>query len=116
MGYLDWNFLLKLVMKAKVRGTMKRALWCLFFLIILVNVVAAFHAWKFTHFASGVSRRTGDEASLSFGEKARALLTGVSLPRPEIRRLPPVPYETVNLHSNKLIECWLIPTDDPNAK
>jgi pimeloyl-ACP methyl ester carboxylesterase len=103
-------------MKVNTRRTIKRGLWSLLFLIMLVNVVAAFHAWKFTHFAYGITQRTADEASLSFGEKAKALLTGVSLPRPEISRLPAVPYQTIKLHSNKLIECWLIPTDSPKAK
>lgn len=95
---------------------MKWGLRSLLFLIILVNLVAAFHAWKFTHFESGAARRTGDEASLSFGEKAKALLTGVSLPRPELRHLPDVPYQTIMLQSNKLLECWLIPVDSARAK
>jgi pimeloyl-ACP methyl ester carboxylesterase len=103
-------------MKVKIRRFMKRELWSLLFLIVLANIVAAFHAWKFTHFTEGAVRCTRDEASLSFGEKAKALLTGVSLPRPELRRLPDVPYQTIKLHSNKQIECWLIPTDSSKSK
>jgi alpha-beta hydrolase superfamily lysophospholipase len=80
-------------------------------LFVLANIMAAFHAWKFTHFSPGLAARTGDEASLSFGEKVEALLTGVSLPRPENRTWPDGAFETISLQSNKRIECWRMAAD-----
>ncbi len=75
--------------------------------------MAAFHAWKFTHFRPGAVQHTKDETQLSFGEKLSALFFGVSLPRPENRVKPTGRYQTIMLRSNKRIECWEIPADSP---
>ena len=80
-------------------------------LFVVANILAGFHAYKFTHFGPPSQARTGDEASLSFREKIVALTTGVSLPRPENRKTPEGPFKTINLQSNKRIECWWMPAD-----
>lgn len=98
----------------KKRRWLKRSLWTIFILFLLLNTVAAFHAWKFTHFDADAHTKPGDEKSLSFGEKLHALVFGVDLPRPVNDHTPSQSYETVVLQSNCRLECWHIKTK--NAK
>jgi len=94
----------------KIRSLLRKCLISFLALFVLANIIAAFHAYKFTHFDSDLKAGTKDELKLSIQEKMEALLFGVSLPRPE-NRLPDVPYETIILQSNKRIECWLMKAD-----
>ena len=82
-------------------------------IFVLLNIVAIFHSYKFTHFADG-GERTKDPKELTNAEKIKALLFGVSNPRPKNKVAPTNEYQTVVLKSNKNIECWNIPTE--NAK
>jgi uncharacterized protein len=75
-----------------------------------MNIVAAFHAYKFTHFSDTGVEKTKDASKLSTTRKLKALLTGVSNPRSKNKSLPGQPFRTIHLKSNKLIECWLIST------
>jgi len=77
-------------------------------LIILMNMIAGFHAYKFTHFAKTGIKKTVNPAKLSLGEKIEALIIGVDIARPANSFLPSQPYETIKLQSNKEIECWSI--------
>jgi alpha-beta hydrolase superfamily lysophospholipase len=76
-----------------------------------MNIVAAFHAYKFTHFANSNSDKTKNPGKLSFGQKIQTLIFGVSNPRPVNTSKPATDFETVKLKSNKEIECWSIKTD-----
>jgi uncharacterized protein len=86
----------------------KRILWIALILFILMNMVAFFHAYKFTHFSLTETSKTREPKKLSFTEKTKTILFGVSNPRPENKIIPDRPYETVKLKSNKKIECWYI--------
>jgi alpha-beta hydrolase superfamily lysophospholipase len=97
----------------KKRKTLKRILWTLAILFILMNVVAYFHAYKFTHFSNRSIAKT-KAADLSTGEKMKAAIFGVNNPRPRNTCLPAQPFELLVLQSNKKIECWHIKRD--NAK
>ncbi len=77
-----------------------------------MNIVAAFHAYRFTHF-SGVGERTGDPKELSFVDKFEALVFGIKHPHPTHRQLPSVPYETVRIDTGVSLEGWWI--DQPQA-
>jgi hypothetical protein len=72
-----------------------------------MNVVAYFHAYKFTHYTSQTIEKTRKPEQLTFGEKATTLLLGVSNPRP-VNSTKPTNYETIQLQSNKHIECWYL--------
>jgi pimeloyl-ACP methyl ester carboxylesterase len=98
----------------KKKRWLKRSLWSVFFLFALLNTIAAFHAWKFTHFDAGTHTKPREEKSLSFSEKLHALAFGVNLPRPVNDHVPTQPYETIVLQSNGRLECWYIKT--ANAK
>ena len=75
------------------------------FTFVLMNIVAIFHSYKFTHFSDTKSEKTLRPEHLSIGEKIKALFFGVNNPRP-INNIKPLNFETINLQSNKLIECW----------
>ncbi len=95
--------------------TAKRILWIALILFILMNIVAFFHAYKFTHFSLTETSKTRDPRKLSFSQKTNAILFGVNNPRPENKIIPDRPFETVKLKSNKIIECWLIKTKEPRG-
>ena len=80
-------------------------------IFIAMNVVAGFHAYKFTHFTVSSSERTNGSANLSTGEKIKALLFGVNNPRPSNNHSPSQTFEVITLQSNKSIECWSIKAD-----
>ncbi len=94
-----------------MKKLIKRSLWTLAILFILMNVVSAFHAYKFTRFSKTATVKTKVPAQLSFGKKLSALFFGVDNPRPVNKQVPAHPYQTIKLKSNKEIECWLITAD-----
>jgi uncharacterized protein len=94
----------------KRRKIFKRITWLIFSIFLLMNIVAFFHAYKFTHFSLTTEAKTQSQ-KLSFGGKLKALFFGINNPRPENKTNPKRPYETVVLQSNKKIECWYINTD-----
>ena len=81
-------------------------------IILTVNTIAVFQAYKFTHYDGSASSRTKVE-DVSWSHKLKAMVLGVDLPRPEDASFPTRPYETLYLHDekNRKIEAWLIRTD-----
>lgn len=95
----------------KRRRLIRKSLYALLTLVLVANVMAVFHAWKFTHFEKGAKKRVSDEMKLSFGEKVSAMLFGVALPRPENTTTPDAPYQTILLPGSPKTACWMIPAD-----
>jgi hypothetical protein len=83
-------------------------------MFVLMNIVAIFHSYKFTHFIDSKIEKTKDPKKLTTSEKIKTLLFGVSNPRPENLTIPTSDFETIKLKSNKEIECWSLKTE--NAK
>jgi len=75
-----------------------------------MNVVAFFHAYKFTHFSDSDDTKT-KARDLSFPGKVKALIFGINNPRPVNKSTPNKDFETITIQSNKKIECWLIKAD-----
>lgn len=94
------------------RKWIKRGLWTLAAIFVLMNLIAIFHSYKFTHFANPKKEKTKSPTQLTTGRKIKTLIFGVSNPRPENTSVPTAEYETVKLKSNKEIECWRISSDD----
>ncbi|KOS05061.1 hypothetical protein AM493_02690 [Flavobacterium akiainvivens] len=92
---------------------LKRIARILLVIFILMNVIAAFHAYKFTHFSETAAPRTKAD-SLTPLQKLKIVFTGVDAPRPENDIKPSQPFETIPLQSNKKIECWYVKAE--NAK
>lgn len=80
-----------------------------------MNIVAAFHAYKFTHFANNEGLKTKAPEELTVFEKIKTLIVGVNNIRPANKVFPTQKYETIKIQSNKLIECWYIPCVDSSA-
>lgn len=80
---------------------------CLFGFIV-INVIAFFHAYKFTHFSKEKINKTKSPEKQSSINKIGTLFIGIDNPRPENNLEPSTKFKTVVLQSNKEIECWHI--------
>lgn len=90
----------------------KRLSWLLGIVLILINLVAFFHAYKFTHFTQQKVGKTKHPKELSAIDKIKTLILGVSNPRPVNSATPAYPFKTIKLKSNKEIECWSITIEE----
>src|SRR6218665_1515406 len=112
---LFFTYYLKLHTKPMIsKKTIKKIGWTLLVVFILMNVIAYFHAYKFTHFGDNSLVRTKDPKALTITRRLKSLAFGINNPRPTNGQFPAKPYQTIKLKSNKTIECWLIKTE--NAK
>ena len=93
----------------------KRLLWPLTMIFVLMNVVAIFHSYKFTHFVDSKTAKTKDPRMLTSGQKINTLIFGVNNPRPTNDITPSTEFETIILSSNKKIECWDIKVTNPKG-
>ncbi|MDU0371265.1 alpha/beta hydrolase [Hymenobacter endophyticus] len=81
-----------------------------------LNVVAAFHAWRFTHFTTEAGRHTGNPEQLTPLQKLGVLLTGIKNPKPVNQQRPTFPYVTLHPRSpNGRLECWYGPVARPRG-
>lgn len=85
-----------------------RFLKIVLFLFIIMNVIAFFHAYQFTHFKENKTEKTLSPEKLSYLEKVKTLFLGVNNPKPKSSKIPSQKYQTLKLKSNKEIECWYI--------
>jgi uncharacterized protein len=77
-------------------------------IFIIMNGIAFFHAYKFTHFSNSQVEKTKSPEELSSMDKAKIVFFGVNNPKPKNKKFPSQKYQTIKLKSNKEIECWLI--------
>lgn len=82
---------------------------------ILMNIIAAFQAWSFTHFDETVGDRVNTD-KLSGAAKLKMLLFGASLPRPRNTDVPSQHYESIAIQSNVMLSAWYIKTTIPTPK
>lgn len=87
--------------------------------LVAINLVTWRHARAMAHFARA-GARTASPEKLGALAKMRALLTGVTLPRPENRRTPMdagLAFETVRFPGTRGIqmEAWFVPGATPSA-
>lgn len=80
------------------------------FIFIFINIIAFFHAYKFTHFTENNSEKTKNPEKLSAIDKAKTILFGINNPKPKNNKFPTQEYQILKLKSNKKIECWFIKT------
>lgn len=90
---------------------LKPFFWAFVIIFVLMNMVACFHAYKFTHFSENKTEKTQSPHKLSAWDKVKTIFFGVDNPRPANNKLPDCPFETIKLNSNKEIECWRIKAD-----
>lgn len=102
-------------MKSREKLSIKKKIIYTFIgLFIIANVISAFHAYKFTHFSSDGNDNTKSPSQLSFAEKVKTILLGVSNSKPKSDLIPDKDFKTIRLKSNKEIEIWHI--DVPESK
>jgi uncharacterized protein len=92
------------------RKRIQKIAWWLLIIFIVMNVVAFFHAYKFTHYSTNIAAKTSNPEKLTTVAKIKTLLFGINNPRPSNNAVPTLPYQTIVLQSNKQIVCWYIPT------
>jgi len=81
-----------------------------------LNLVAAFHAWRFTHFTTEAGAHTDNPEQLTPAQKLGVLLTGIRNPKPINRQRPAFPFATLHLNSpNGRLECWYGPVAHPRG-
>ncbi|MBS0028386.1 alpha/beta hydrolase [Chitinophaga sp. 22321] len=92
---------------------LKRLAWTCLSLFLLLNIIGAFHAWKFTHFYDEGGRKNKLPEQMNAGEKLRTILFGVRIAKSVTAQHPVVPYETVLLHTQNglRLEGWWIPVN-----
>jgi uncharacterized protein len=96
-------------------SAMKRKIgWGVVFGILVINLVAYNHAYKFTHFSTTSEERTKDPIELSAFSKAGLLLTGISNPKPQNRVTPTQAFTTITIDSDVSLEGWMV--SQPAAK
>ena len=90
----------------------KRTGYTLLVLFLLVNMVAAFHAYKFTHFYSDTAPVKKPE-KMSAGEKAKAVFFGIRYPKSKVVDSLQLPHETVTLQTSDgvRLESWYVKSD-----
>lgn len=87
---------------------LRRILVIVLVMFVLLNVMSAFHAYKFTHFYTEAGLKRVKPEEMSMGDKASAILLGVKYPKSVNTLIPQIPYETVHLTTsdNLKIEGW----------
>ncbi len=92
------------------RQLLKRISIVLLVIVVLTNVIAFNHAWRFTHYNPNLHDKI-DYEELSLSKKIEYGILGVSAPRQEISETPELPYQTVHIKSSVLLEGWHIPNE-----
>lgn len=90
----------------KKRIWFKRIFWTLVVFFVVANILAAVHAYRFTHFTDA------DVTKSDIGDNAIWMaITGVNNPRPENNIIPGRAYETVLIDGEYPTECWFMKAD-----
>ena len=92
------------------KNLLNKLLHTLAFIFLFMNVIAFFHAYKFTHYIRANILKT-NSMKLSRLDKLGIIFFGINNPRPEAKALPKENFEVIKLKSNKLLECWFIKAD-----
>lgn len=97
----------------KIRSLMKWVGWVLLFQLILINISASLHAWKFTHFYRDPALRVVHPSSRNPLVRTWKLFSGIRFPRQLVTDVPQFPVDTVLLRTrNHLnIKAWFGRTD-----
>jgi hypothetical protein len=97
----------------KLKRTSTWVFRVILFQLILINISAAFHAHRLTHYYDGEKVRNQPSSSGTIFLRTWRLMTGRKMARPQIAWYPPMPYDTVQLStaSGVKIEGWYIKAD-----
>lgn len=99
--------------KKRIRRTLKWLLWVVLVQFILINISAALHAYRFTHFYDDPSLRESKPPSSNIFKKTWKLFAGSRYPKSVVNEEKELPFETVHFKtaSGIAIESWYCPHD-----
>jgi uncharacterized protein len=88
----------------------KRLFTFLLLIFLFLNVMAAFHAYRFTHFYDDPGLRRVKPEDLSAGEKAQVAFFGIKYPKSVLKNRPSLSYQTVDLKTRDglQLEGWYV--------
>jgi alpha-beta hydrolase superfamily lysophospholipase len=91
---------------------LKRILFFLIAIFVLLNIMSAFHAYKFTHFYDNVQKVNAPE-KMGFGSKLSSVFFGVKFPKSKIVELPTRHYENIEIKTEDGLKLkgWFIKAD-----
>lgn len=89
----------------------KKIIRLLLLLIVIIQLMVIFHAYRFTHFQTTQHGKTKLENMNNPLSKLVVLLFGVNNPRPENTTRPTMPFQTVFVGEEKEIETWILNQD-----
>ena len=86
---------------------LKRVFYTIITVFVLLNIMAAFHAYKFTHFYVNVPPAKKPE-QMSIGEKASAIFFGMNYPKSKVVDSLHIPHSTIVIKTGDSIrlESW----------
>ena len=86
----------------------RRVLRILFVLFILLNISAAFHAYKFTHFYENKDKELKKPEAMGIWDKTKAILFGIDYPKSRNTIQPDSTFNTITLFTEDSlkIEGW----------
>ena len=97
-------------------AVVRKLLYGFSIVFVLINIVAYFHAYKFTHFSQSDIAKTKDPAGLSGFDKIKIALFGIDNPRPRARTMPKQHFTTIRIQSGQTaLECWRIGVEKPKG-
>jgi uncharacterized protein len=81
--------------------------------LILINISAAFHAYRFTHYHNDDKVRNQKSSEGKPLLRTWRLMTGRKLPKPLIQYYPAIPYDTIQLTTRNgvKLEAWYMKAD-----
>ncbi len=86
---------------------LKRIGYIIMVMFVLLNIMAAFHAYKFTHFYTGIPKPKKSE-ELTFGDKASALFFGIKFPKSLVVDSLKIQHQTITITTKDSVhlEAW----------
>lgn len=87
----------------------KRIVLTLVVLFVLLNIISAFHAYKFTHFYEDAKPIKKPE-QMSVSEKAKAIFFGTNYPKSKVVDSLLIPHTTINFNTSDSVqlEAWYL--------
>ena len=79
---------------------LKRVGYTFLVLFILVNIIAAFHAYKFTHFYAD-AHPVKKPQQMSTGDKMKAIFFGIRYPKSKVVDSINIPHQTISLKTSE---------------
>lgn len=93
----------------------KRVMYFLLFIVVFINIVAAFHAYKFTHFYDADTAPTARPEQMTAWEKVKVILTGVDYVKRPINETPAQAFENIDVETDEglRLKGWYVPVENP---